>query len=71
MDVALQIITWLESPEFHSTIALGDTNVREGQIHAPPLMSEYTCTLWALPSSDFADKATYENGIDCLTQSPG
>jgi hypothetical protein len=40
VDVVSQSITWLRSPEFHSTMVLGDTYVREKRIHAPPLMSE-------------------------------
>ena len=71
VDVVSQSITWLRSPEFHSTMLSGDMYMRKEQIHAPPLTSEWTDTLWATPSSDFADKARYENGIDCFTQSPG
>ena len=35
------------------------------------LMSLYTCTLWDLPSFDFAVMAIYENGSDCFTRSVG
>ena len=40
VDVVSQSITWLRSPEFHSTMLSGDTYMREEQIHVPPLMSE-------------------------------
>ena len=41
------------------------------RLHVLPLMAEYTSILWAALSSDIAVIERYENGIDCLTQSPG
>jgi len=64
-------MTWSRSPELHSAIELERHGGLEERFHVPPLMSVYTCNFRAMPDMEFAVKAMYENGMDCLTQSWG
>ena len=64
-------MAWFRSPELHSAIQLEIHDGLEERLLVPPLTLVYTCTRRAVPLRDCAVKAMYENGIDCLIQSPG